>query len=94
LRGTSPAPGARSTVLASLLLVAFVAKEVDPTMNESTARSYSEPKHRWRACYLRIHDWRACDAQTGFPINFSNDSVDRGFEFLRVHRLNVYRDSP
>ena len=63
-------------------------------MNESTARSYSEPKKRWRACYLRLRDWRACDTLTGFPINFSDESVGPGFEFLREHRLNVYRDEP
>jgi hypothetical protein len=57
----------------------------------STARSYSEPKRRWRECYLRLHDWRACDAETGFSIDFSQD-VGPGFEFLRQHRLNVYRD--
>jgi len=94
LRGTWTAGSARSAALALLLLAAFVAKELDPTMNVSTARSYSEPKRRWRACYLRIHDWRACDKETGFPISFSPDSVERGFDFLRAHRLNVYRDSP
>jgi hypothetical protein len=92
LRAKSYATSARGVAIAAALLVAFVAKEVDPTMNVSTARAYSEPKRRWRECYLRQHDWRACDAETGFPIDFSAD-VGAKFEFLRKHRLNVYRET-
>jgi hypothetical protein len=92
LRRRSPGASPGGTAIAALLLAAFVAKEADPTMNESTARSYSEPKKRWRACYLRRHDWRACDAETSFPINFSDESLDSDFEFLRKNRLSVYRD--
>jgi hypothetical protein len=91
LRTRSYATSARATAIAAALLIAFVAKEVDPTMNLSTARAYSEPKRRWRECYLRQHDWRACDAETGFPIDFSAD-VGAKLELLRKHRLNVYRD--
>jgi hypothetical protein len=91
LRARSYATSARATAIAAALLIAFLAKEVDPSMNLSTARAYSEPKRRWRECYLRLHDWRACDAETGFPIDFSVD-VEAKFEFLRKHRLNVYRE--
>jgi hypothetical protein len=91
LRGRPRAASPQANLVAAALLVAFVAKEVDPSVNLSTARSYSEPKRRWRECYLRLHDWRACDTETGFSIDFSAD-VGAEFEFLRQNRLNVYRD--
>jgi hypothetical protein len=91
LRARSYATSAGAAGIAAALLIVFAVKEVDPTMNLSTARAYSEPKRRWRECYLRLHDWRACDAETGFSIDFSVD-VGPKLEFLRKHRLNVYRE--
>jgi hypothetical protein len=87
LRSRFPVSSRLGVPVAALLLAGFVAKEMDPTMNESIAKSYSEPKRRWRECYLRRHDWRACDAETGFPITAS----DAGFQYLRRNRLNVER---
>jgi hypothetical protein len=89
-------PALRGAAFA-VVLTLLVAKEVKMSRGDRSWLEYYSPgKARWRACYLKHRDARACDLATRFEIypGGANDSVQRLLDELECRGVRLFGAAP
>lgn len=82
-------------ILLAAYLVALIAGSFPMRQTDTNIAEWlSNGKRSWAACYLKSENIEQCDASTGFKIYPRADAtrLKEKLDYLKQHKLNLYRD--
>ena len=78
--------------LLGTVLVLITLRALNVRGDEAMGQHFADGKRRWAACYLKQHDIRACDRDTGFKLHPAPAAtrLQEKLDFLEARHLNLF----